>query len=136
MIINIQESIHVDDKDNVITGIQFIDDLVYDIALGITGNQSLGYGADSDRLRDKSKKIQKLKPKTNLHNIIEDALEESQYHKAYEWDKEKVFKTKDGEQVELIKYDITTGDCCTVNIDGKEMKMTKRCFREWWENRE
>jgi len=134
--IDIQKLIYLDENDNVTTGIQAIDDLVYDIALGITGNQSLGYGANGDMLKDKSKKIQKLKPKTNLHNIIEDALEKSQYRRAYEWDNERIFKTKDGEQVELIKYDITTGEYCIVKIDGKEMKMTKKWFREWWESRE
>ena len=109
MVVNIHESIkvkNINDKNDLslTTTIPFIDDLIYDIGLGITGNQILDYKSNGKLLKDKSSKIQKLKPKTELHNIINSALEESGYKKSYEWQYDKIFKTKDNELVEVVKF--------------------------------
>jgi len=44
------------------------------------------------------------------------------------------FITSDGDLIEVIKYDITTGDMCFVKINGKEVRITKRGLREWYED--
>jgi len=113
------------------TGFPRVDNLLYDIALGFTLNQ-LSFD-DNVSIGSKSKKLQKLKPKTELHNTINKILDDSGYRKSYEWQHEMEFMTSDGDVIEVIKYDITTGDMCFVKINGKEVRITKQGLREWYE---
>jgi hypothetical protein len=102
-----------------------IDDLVFDIALGITKSQLVG-----DTTLGNKKTM--LNPRTNLHKDISKILEDSNYKDFYKWDKERIF-TRDGITIEVVKYDITTSDMCLVKMSGKEVKMTKKQLREWYE---
>lgn len=115
------------------TGFPRVDDLLYDIALGMCRNQQLSID-NNTTLGSKSKKLQKLKPRTELHNTINNIMEELGVRKSYEWQHEKIFTSSDDELVEVIKYDITTGYMCFVKVDGKEMRISKRSLREWYEN--
>ena len=115
------------------TGFPRVDDLLYDIALGICCNQQLSYD-NNITLGSKSKKLQKLKSRTELHNTINNIMEKLGVRKYYEWQHEKVFTSSDGELVEVIKYDITTGDMCLVKVDGKEMRISKRGLRSFYED--
>ena len=114
------------------TGFPRIDDLLYDIALGICCNQQLSID-NNTTLKDKSKKLQKLKPKTDLHKTINNIIEELGVRESYEWQHEKVFTSSEGDVIEVIKYDITTGDMCLIKIDGEKIRITKRGLREWYE---
>jgi len=114
------------------TGFPRVDNLLYDIALGFTLNQ-LSFD-DNVSIGNKSKKLQKIKPKTELHNTINKILIDSGYKKSYEWQYEMEFMTSDGDLIEVVKYDITTGDMCFVTINGKECRITKRGLREWYED--
>ena len=102
-----------------------IDDLVFDIALGITKSQLVG-----DATLGSKKKM--LNPKTNLHKDISEILEDSNYKDFYKWNKERIF-IRDGISIEVVKYDITTSDICLVKMSGKEVRMTKKQLREWYE---
>ena len=102
-----------------------IDDLVFDIALGITKSQLVG-----DTTLGCKKKI--LNPRTNLHKDISKILEDSNYKDFYKWNKERIFQ-RDGITIEVVKYDITTSDMCLVKMSGKEVRMTKKQLREWYE---
>ena len=102
-----------------------IDDLIFDIALGITKSQLVG-----DATLGNKKKM--LSPKTNLHKDISKILEDSNYKEFYKWDKERIFQ-RDGITIEVVKYDITTSDMCLVKMSGKEVRMTKKQLREWYE---
>ena len=102
-----------------------IDDLVFDIALGITKSQLVG-----DATLGSKKKM--LNPKTNLHKDISEILEDSNYKDFYKWNKERIF-IRDGISIEVVKYDITTSDMCLVKMSGKEVRMTKKQLREWYE---
>ena len=102
-----------------------IDDLVFDIALGITKSQLVG----NTTLGSKKKM---LNPRTNLHKDISKILEDSNYKEFYKWDKERIFQ-RDGITIEVVKYDITTSDMCLVKMSGKEVRMTKKQLREWHE---
>ena len=102
-----------------------IDDLVFDIALGITKSQLVG-----DTTLGSKKKM--LNPRTNLHKDISKILEDSNYKEFYKWDKERIFQ-RDGITIEVVKYDITTSDMCLVKMSGKEVRMTKKQLREWYE---
>ena len=114
------------------TGFTRVDNLLYDIALGFTLNQ-LSFD-ENISIGNKSKKLQKLKPKTELHNIINKILIDSGYRKFYEWQHEMEFMSSDGDLIEVIKYDISTGDMCFVKINGDECMITKRGLREWYED--
>jgi len=114
------------------TGFPRVDNLLYDIALGFTLNQ-LSFD-DNVSIGNKSKKLQKLKPKTELHNTINKILIDSGYRKSYEWQHEMEFMTSDGDLIEVIKYDISTSDMCFVKINGEECRITKRGIREWYED--
>ena len=59
-------------KESYPTGFPRVDNLLYDIALGFTLNQ-LSFD-DNVSIGSKSKKLQKLKPKTELHNVINKIL--------------------------------------------------------------
>ena len=102
-----------------------IDDLVFDIALGITKSQLVG-----DTTLGSKKKM--LNPRTNLHKDISKILEDSNYKDFYKWDKERIFQ-REGITIEVVKYDITTSDMCLVKMSGKEVRMTKKQLREWYE---
>ena len=102
-----------------------IDDLVFDIALGITKSQLVG-----DTTLGSKKKT--LNPRTNLHKDISKILEDSNYKDFYKWNKERIFQ-RDGITIEVVKYDITTSDMCLVKMSGKEVRMTKKQLREWYE---
>ena len=102
-----------------------IDDLVFDIALGITKIQLVG-----DTILGSKKKM--LNPRTNLHKDISKILENSNYKDFYKWNKERIF-IRDGISIEVVKYDITTSDICLVKMSGKEVRMTKKQLREWYE---
>ena len=102
-----------------------IDDLVFDIALGITKSQLVG-----DATLGSKKEM--LNPKTNLHKDISEILEDSNYKDFYKWNKERIF-IRDGISIEVVKYDITTSDICLVKMSGKEVRMTKKQLREWYE---
>ena len=102
-----------------------IDDLVFDIALGITKSQLVG-----DTTLGSNKKM--LNPRTNLHKDISKILEDSNYKDFYKWNKERIFQ-RDGITIEVVKYDITTSDMCLVKMSGKEVRMTKKQLREWYE---
>ena len=102
-----------------------IDDLVFDIALGITKSQLIG-----DTTLGSKKKM--LNPRTNLHKDISKILEDSNYKDFYKWNKERIFQ-RDGITIEVVKYDITTSDMCLVKMSGKEVRMTKKQLREWYE---
>ena len=102
-----------------------IDDLVFDIALGITKSQLVG-----DTTLGSKKKM--LDSRTNLHKDISKILEDSNYKDFYKWDKERIFQ-RDGITIEVIKYDITTSDMCLVKMSDREVKMTKKQLREWYE---
>ena len=102
-----------------------IDDLVFDIALGITKSQLVG-----DTTLGSKKKM--LNPRTNLHKDISKILEDSNYKDFYKWNKERIFQ-RDGITIEVVKYDITTSDMCLVKMSGKEVRMTKKKLREWYE---
>lgn len=102
-----------------------IDDLVFDIALGITKSQLVG-----DTILGSKKKM--LNPRTNLHKDISKILEDSNYKDFYKWNKERIF-IRDGISIEVVKYDITTSDMCLVKMSGKEVRMTKKQLREWYE---
>ena len=102
-----------------------IDDLVFDIALGITKSQLVG-----DTTLGSKKKM--LNPRTNLHKDISKILEDSNYKDFYKWDKERIFQ-REGVTIEVVKYDITTSDMCLVKMSGKEVRMTKKQLREWYE---
>ena len=73
-----------------------------------------------------------LNPKTNLHKDISEILEDSNYKDFYKWNKERIF-IRDGISIEVVKYDITTSDICLVKMSGKEVRMTKKQLREWYE---
>ena len=102
-----------------------IDDLVFDIALGITKSQLVG-----DTTLGSKKKM--LNPRTNLHKDISKILEDSNYKDFYKWDKERIFQ-REGVTIEVVKYDITTSDMCLVKMSDREVRMTKKQLREWYE---
>ena len=106
-----------------------IDDLVFDIALGITNSQLVG----NITLGEVVKKQKKNKPRTNLHEVIDECLELSNYKDFYKWEDEVEFE-RDGIKFQVFKYDITTGDKCLVKMDDTEVKMTKKQLREWYED--
>jgi hypothetical protein len=99
------------------TGFPRVDDLLYDIALGICCNQQLN---DNTTLGSKSKKLQKLRPKTDLHKTINNIIEELGVRESYNWQHEKTFISSSGELVEVIRYNITTGDMCLIKVEGNE----------------
>ena len=113
---------------HVTANCRVVDDLVFDIALGITNSQLVG----DTTLGKVSKKQNKNKPRTNLHEVIDECLELSNYKDFYKWEDEFEF-VRDGIKFEVIKYDITTGDKCLVKMDDTEVKMTKKQLREWYE---
>lgn len=80
-------------------------------------------------------KVKEYKPKTKLPQIIKEILEESGYRESYNWQYDKKF-TSDGIVFEVMKYDIETFEYCFVKMDSKEIKITKKCLREWWEGRD
>ena len=114
---------------NVTTNCRVLDDLVFDIALGITNSQLV----DGTTLGEVIKKQNKNKPRTNLHDVIDECLELSNYKDFYKWENEVEF-IRDGIKFQIIKYDITTGDSCLVKMDNTEVKMTKKQLREWYED--
>jgi hypothetical protein len=109
-----------------------VKDLVEDIAFGICNSQKL---IEAENGTYDMSKVKKYNHKTQLHNIINDALKESNYRDSYEWKYERKF-VYDGDLVELIKYDITTRDLCYLKIDGEDKKVSKKYFKEMWKNRE
>ena len=113
----------------VTTNCRVLDDLVFDIALGITNSQLV----DDTTLGEVIKKQKKNKPRTNLHEIIDECLELSNYKDFYKWENEVEF-IRDGIKFQIIKYGITTGDSCLVKMDNSEVKMTKKQLREWYED--
>ena len=106
-----------------------LDDLVFDIALGITNFQLVG----DTTLGEVVKKQKKNKSRTNLHEVIDECLELSNYKDFYKWENEVEF-VRDGIKFQIVKYDITTGDNCLVKMDDTEVKMTKKQLREWYED--
>jgi hypothetical protein len=114
------------------TGFPRVDDLLYDIALGICCNQQLSID-NNTTLGSKSKKLQKLKPKTDLHKTINNIMEDLGVRKSYKWQHEKMFTSNEGDVIEIIKYDITTGEYCFVKLNEKDVRITKRGLREWYE---
>ena len=113
---------------HVTANCRIIDDLVFDIALGITNSQLMG----GTTLGEVSKKQSKNKPRTNLHEVIDECLELSNYKDFYKWENEFEF-VRDGIKFQVVKHDITTGDKCLVKMDDTEVKMTKKQLREWYE---
>lgn len=107
-------------------------DLVTDCAAGICYCQKL---SDAQHGTYDLSKVKAYKPKTKLPQIIKEILEESGYRKSYEWQNEKEF-ISDGIEFRIIKYDIDTFEYCFVLMDGEEIKITKKCLREWWEGRD
>ena len=114
---------------NVTANCRVLDDLVFDIALGITNTQLVG----DTTLGEVIKKQKKNKPRTNLHEIIDECLELSNYKDFYKWENEVEF-IRDNIKFQVVKYDITTGDKCLVKMDDTEVKMTKKQLREWYED--
>ena len=133
MIFNIDEVSKDKTKESYPTGFQRVDDLLYDIALGITCNQQLSID-NNTTLGSQSKKLQKLKPRTNLHNTINKIIEDLGVRESYEWQHEKIFTTNDGDVLEVIRYDISSGEYCFVKLNGEEIKITKRGLREFYES--
>ena len=113
----------------VTTNCRVIDDLVFDIALGITNSQLVG----DTTLGEVIKKQKKNKPRTNLHEVIDECLGMSNYKDFYKWQDEVEF-VRCGIKFQIVKYDITTGDRCLVKMDNTEIKMTKKQLREWYED--
>jgi len=111
----------------------YVKDMFSDIGAGICYAQKVDSASMKNSTFDLSK-VKQYKPKTEIPQIIQDALSESEYRKEYEWQYDKGF-TSDGVKFEVIKYDINTSDWCLVLMDGKEVKMTKKNLREWWEER-
>ena len=114
---------------NVTTNCRVLDDLVFDIALGITNSQLVG----DTTLCEVIEKQKKNKPRTNLHKVIDECLELSSYKDFYKWENEVEF-IRDGIKFQVVKYDITTGDKCLVKMDDTEVKMTKKQLKEWYED--
>jgi len=121
-----------DDKDNLHYINSKVDDVIYDIALGITNNQTLDY---EDKITLENKKKQKRDFKTNLiketRNIINDEL--LKIHESYRWKGEHEFNC-DERHIKLIDYP-TYGDSCDIQFDyiNKNINITKKDFREWYE---
>lgn len=109
-----------------------VKDLYMDLGWGICNAQKLW---DAEKGTYDMSKVKKYKQKTNLNQIINDALQDSNYRKSYEWEHDSQFVFF-GELVELIRYDIQTGDVCMVKINGTDKTITKKYFREIWELRD
>lgn len=118
-----------DDKD----ALQVIN-MLYDIAAGICNSQKLD-SAMMPNSKFNMSKIKHYQPRTKIPEIIQNALNNSNYRKDYEWQHDTEF-ISDGIHFKVIKYDITTSDWCLVLMDGREKKMTKKSLREWWEDRD
>lgn len=112
---------------------QLVKDMFSDVGAGICYQAKLATAAMKNSIFDLSK-VKQYKPKTEIPKIIQDALSESEYRKLYEWHYDNEF-TSNGVDIKVIKYDISTSDWCLVLMDGKEVKMTKKNLREWWEER-
>jgi hypothetical protein len=106
-------------------------DLIMDVAAGICYCQKL---VDAIKGKYDLSKVKEYKPKTKIPEIIQEVLNESNYRKSYEWQYDKTF-IYDGSEIEVIRYDINTDDWCVVKIDGKEVKITKKNLKNWWEER-
>jgi len=104
-------------------------DLVMDIAAGICYSQKAW---DAQFGTYDLSKVKEYKQKTELPQIIEDALRDSDYKKAYEWKNDKEFSS-DGISFNVVDYSIETFEYCLVEMDGEKVKMTKKCLREWWD---
>ena len=111
---------------------QNVKDMFSDIGAGICYSQKL---TDANKGTYDLSKVKQYKPKTKIPEIIKEILEESEYRKMYEWEYDKEF-VSDGVKIQVIKYDISTSDWCLVLMDSKEVKMTKKNLREWWNNRD
>jgi len=110
---------------------QHVKDMFSDIGAGICYTQKL---VDANKGKYDLSKVKQYKPKTKIPEIIKEILEESEYRKMYEWEYDREF-VSGGIKFKVIKYNINTGDWCLVLRDDKEVKMTKKNLREWWESR-
>ncbi|WJV20724.1 hypothetical protein QU593_09940 [Rossellomorea marisflavi] len=104
-----------------------ITDFFHDIAIGITGVQTIDTGK-TIMLRQVKK--DKYEPKTyildHVHSIVEPALME--IHKEYSWQHDREFNTSDG-YVRIIEYP-TFGDACIIKIDDIQIKVNKKYLKE------
>jgi len=80
-------------------------------------------------------KVKHYEPKTRIPDIIQSCLAKSDYRESYKWKYDNEFYT-DCIYFKVLDYNITTGEYCLVTMGNEEVKMTKKCLREWWEGRD
>lgn len=126
--------LYYDDKDDLRCISPKIDDLVWDIALGITNNQSIDYEGKIS-LGDTKKQKYTFKTDTikDVNITVADKLKE--IHESYRWKGDTEF-ISGGISIKLIEYP-TYGEMCTIKFKDRDKtaNITKRGFREWWEDR-
>lgn len=110
-----------------------LEDMIYDIGAGICNCQKIAE-ANQENSKFNLSKIKKYTPKTNILNVINDILNETDYRKSYEWQHNKIFDIDDL-HIEVIKYDINTGEKCNVLINNETVTITKKYLKELWKGR-
>jgi lysophospholipase L1-like esterase len=113
-----------------------IDDIFYDISVGICGSQK--FDINGERMVKDTKKFQKqYKPKTQLPNIIEGILNPflEQVHKEYSWQYDLEFRSQDT-NIRIIEYK-PFSDYAIIQYDNEEpTRVSKKYVKELWEERE
>jgi hypothetical protein len=112
-------------KDN-----QFAEDLFADIGAGICHTVKL---SDSNNGKFDMKKVKKYNPKTKVPEVITNALNKSKYWEDYEWKGNKRFNCDYGD-IEILEYNIKTGDSCLIRIyednTYKDIRLNKKYINE------
>ena len=106
-------------------------DLFLDVGAGICNSQKL---SDSDNFTYDMSKVKEYKPKTKIPDIISELVRQTNYKDDYNWKCDNKF-VSDGVIIEVVAYSIKTSDWCIVNMDGIEKKISKKYFKELYENR-
>ena len=109
-------------------------DLFSDISAGICHIQKV-IEAQKENGRYDLSKVKKYKPKTNILDIIHNAIDLSNIKKDYEWQFEKEF-ISDNTNIKILRYDINTSDWCIILMDDREIKISKKFLRELYERRD
>jgi hypothetical protein len=104
-----------------------ISDYLHDIAIGITGIQTIDNGRYTTlKQTGRIKAIPKTDILDHIHSIVEPAL--NQIHKDFSWQYEYNFMTSEG-HVNIIEYK-HYGDACIIEMDSNRMKINKKYLKE------
>lgn len=108
--------------------------MFYDIGAAICNVQKLAESMKEDSTYDMSK-VNTYENKTNIPQIIEEALKKSKYWEGYDWQYDKNFNSG-GIRYHIIRFGINTSDWCIVERDDVQTKMSKKHIRQLWEKRD